>query len=127
MKASAEARFRSANRRAFSARLVPAETATCWAIWFHHHGALFGAATPCQNRAASIWSAVRVALLREPSSLTWFKASVYSALVSAGGGGGRNCEPLCSAKGVTKGQWGLAGGPKAGGVGCQSPGAVPGV
>ena len=63
--------------------------------------ALLGAKyTPCQKRAASVWSVLRVVLSKEPSSLTWLKAAVYSGLVSAGGGGERNCEGLCRQNGV---------------------------
>src|SRR5262249_39739533 len=121
-------RSSKANRRAFSARLLPWETATAWAIRFQTAiWVLLGVAIPCQNRAASVWSAVRVVLSKAPSSLVRLKAAVYSGFVSAGGGGDRNCEALWRQKGVTEGQCGLAGGPKAGGVGCQSPGLVPGV
>ena len=49
------------------------------------------------------------------------------ALVRAGGGPGRNWEPLFRANGVTPGHCGVWAGAKAGGVGRQSPGAVPGV
>ena len=60
-----------------------------------------------------------------PRSLTSLKPAVYSALVNAGGGPGRNCEPLSRAKGVTLGHCGVWAGAKAAGVGRQSPGVGP--
>src|SRR3954447_21671203 len=80
-----------------------------------------------QNRAICVCSAVRVVLSARPRLLTSLKAAAYSALVSAGGGAGRNCEPADIANGVTYGRCGTSAGRLAGGVGCQSPGSVPGV
>src|SRR5215472_13008134 len=57
---SAAARFNRAKRRALSTRLVPWAAATCWATPFHWARVpVFGVTTPCQNMAASVWSAVR--------------------------------------------------------------------
>src|SRR5947209_848383 len=122
---SAWVRFTRANIRALSTRVLPWDMASWWAIWFHREA--LGVTGPAMNRADSVWSGVRVVLSKEPSSLTWLKAAVYSGLVSAGGGGERNCEALFSVKGVTKPHCAAAAGKKAGGVGCQSPGLVPGV
>src|SRR5438874_13372679 len=80
-----------------------------------------------QNRATCVCSAVRVVLVALPRLLTSLNAAAYAALSSAGGGGGRNCEPPVIANGVTYGHWGASAGRLAGGVGCQSPGSVPGV
>src|SRR6476661_96161 len=80
-----------------------------------------------QNLAICVCSAVRVGLSARPRSLTSLKAAAYSALSSAGGAAGRNCEPTDSANGVTLGHCGSRAGKNAGGVGCQSPGSVPGV
>src|SRR5438105_12486044 len=80
-----------------------------------------------QNLAICVCSAVRVVLSTRPRLLTSLKAAAYSALSSAGGGAGRNCDPLVIAKGVTWGHCGASAGKNAGGVGCQSPGLVPGV
>src|SRR5438132_1556808 len=105
------AKFNRARSRAFWTRALPLAIATSCAIRFHWPVApLVGVAIPCQNRAASVWSAVRAVLSIEPRSLIMLKAAVYSGLVSAGGGGGRNCEPLCRQKGVTWGHWGATGG-----------------
>src|ERR1044071_5900317 len=80
-----------------------------------------------QNRAISDCSAVRVALSERPSSDLRLKSKAHWALSSPGGGGGRNCEPLIIAKGVTCGQLGRSAGASAGGVGTQIPGPLPGV
>src|SRR5262245_35320936 len=122
MYASAPARFMSANSRAFCDRVKPWASDTLAAIWFQWRGD--GSA---QNRAISVPSALRMVLLAAPSSLTSLKAAVYSRLVSAGGPAARNWSPLVRAKGVTPPQCGSNAAAKAGGVGCQSPGLVPGV
>ena len=83
-------------------------------------------AAPYQNRAICDCSAVRVVLLAAPRLLTSSKAVVYSGLFRAGGGGGRNAESLVMQNGVTCPHCGAVAGANAGGVGCQSPGAVPG-
>ena len=83
-------------------------------------------AVPYQNRAMSDCSAVRVVLPAAPRLLTSSKAAVYSALVKSGGGGGRNSESLGMQNGMTCPHCGATAGAKAGGVGCQSPGSVPG-
>src|SRR2546430_362590 len=97
--------------RAFCTRELPRATATFAAIWFTSGKKFAGATTPAQNWAASVWSAVRVVLSKAPRSLTWLKAANHSGLVRAGGGPGRNCEPLWRHQGVTCGHWGAAGGP----------------
>src|SRR5262249_46382022 len=80
-----------------------------------------------ESRAICVCSAVRVVPVALPRSLTSLKAAAYAAVSSAGGAPGRNCEPLVIAKGVTDGHCGASAGRKAGGVGCQLPGSVPGV
>src|SRR5438105_146993 len=80
-----------------------------------------------QNRAVCVWSAVRVVLVALPSDWTWARASAYAWLVRAGGPAGRNSLPEVMANGVTFGHCGSRAGAKALGVGCQSPGFVPGV
>src|SRR5262249_16410410 len=121
MCASAPARFMRANSRAFCDRVKPWASDTPAAIWFQCLGD--GSA---QNRAISVPSALRMVLLAAPSSLTSLKAAVYSRLVSAGGPAARNRSPLGMANGVTPPQCGATGDAKAGGVGCQAPGSVPG-
>src|SRR5262245_35629766 len=125
--ASARAMLSRANSRAFSARLRPRAADTSCATMFQCPGGVAVPGPLIQNRAISVCSAVRVVLSMAPSSLTWLKAAVYSALVRAGGGGGRNCEPLFKANGSTSGQPGRTAEAKSGGVGCQSPGSLPGV
>src|SRR5262249_54184200 len=104
-------RLSKANRRAFCTSVLFCATAIASALSFHLPTAwLLGVVVPCQNRAASVWSAVRVVLSKAPSDWTWLNAAVYSGLSSAGGGGGRNWEPLCMQKGVTRGHCGTRGG-----------------
>src|SRR5437763_385489 len=67
MAVSAKLRSSRANIRALSTRLLPCAVAACWAILFHRPiGVLVGVAIPCQNRADSVWSAVRLVLSMEP-------------------------------------------------------------
>src|SRR6516165_10547473 len=99
---SPAAKSSRANRRAFSTRVVPWETATAWAMSFQMDICVaLGTAIPCQKMAASVSSAVRAVLSTEPSSRVRFRAAAYSGLSSAGGGGTRNCEALWRQKGVT--------------------------
>jgi hypothetical protein len=65
-----------------------------------------GAAELFQKWAMAVWSAVRVALLAEPNSLTSLKAAVYAALGRAGGASGRNGSVPGMANGLTSGQCG---------------------
>src|SRR5262245_20800288 len=140
MKASALATLTWANRRALSASDRWCPTATVWVIWFQMAMPALDTPTPAQKKAISACSGVRVLGVVVPSpprALTSRYALVYSALVSAGGGPGRNWSPRASANGVTEGHCGVAAGSpgsSAGGgvglgrgVGCQSPGSVPGV
>src|SRR5262249_41659677 len=119
MYASAPARFRSANSRAFSDRVRCWASATVAAIWFQWPGD--GSA---QNRAISVSSAVRVVLLAAPSSLISLKAAVYSAVPRSGGAGGRNWSPRVGARGSPPPQCGSRPGAFAGGVGRHWPGSV---
>ena len=110
MTASAMATLSAANSRAFSSSVLPCCSATIWAMRFRWPGGVAVPAPLAQNRAMAVWSAVRVALVAEPSSLTSLKAAVYSALSSAGGAAGRNWSPLVMANGVTSGQCGVQAG-----------------
>src|SRR5215213_283219 len=92
--------------------------------------------SPAQKRAISVCSGVRVAELMAPRDLTSWYASVYLSLVSSGGGPARNWSPLFIANGATYGHCGkeaaspgssVPGVGPGRGVGCQSPGSVPGV
>src|SRR5438132_2925194 len=76
-----------------------------------------------QKIAASVWSAVRVALVSEPSSLTSLKSSVYAALVSAFGPSVRSISALGTRNGRTFPTHGAGSFRKLGGVGRQMPGA----
>src|SRR5262245_13552208 len=140
MKASAIATLTWANRRALSASARSCPAATVWVIWFQMPMPELDTPRPAQKKAISVCSGVRVlgvVVPLPPRALTSRYASVYSALVSAGGGPGRNWSPLVSANGVTEGHCGVAAGSpgsSAGGgaglgrgVGCQTPGPVPGV
>src|ERR1700751_25034 len=79
---------------------------------------------PFQKRPVRDWSGVAVVLLAIPRDFTSLNASLNASLSNAGGGHGRNCLPLSSAKGVTRAQWvnwGCFG--KLGGVDWYCPGA----
>ena len=108
-----------ANRRAFCSRLLPKPTAAWSAIWFQT--IQIGAAP--QNFPIAVWSAVRVVLFSSPRDLTSLKSAAYLALVSAGGGAGRNWLALSSTNGVTCEVWVNPAGANAGGVSWYSPGA----
>ena len=124
MKASAFATLIWANRRAFSTSDRSCSAATVRAIWFQMPTPALVTPTPAQKKAISVCSGVRVAELMLPSSLTSSNAAVYSALVSAGGGPGRNWSPLSIANGVTNRHCGVAGvWANAGGVGRHWPGS----
>src|SRR5687768_2541187 len=93
MAASAMAMLSAANNRAFSSSVLPCCSAAILARRFRWPGEP-GAGELFQKWAMAVWSAVRVALVAEPSSLTSLKAAVYAALSSAGGAAGRNWSPL---------------------------------
>src|SRR5262245_10475421 len=113
-----------ANSRAFSSSVLPCASATVWAIRIQWPGGVEVPVLLAQNRAILVWSAVRVALVADPISLTSRKLAVYSGLSNAGGPlGSRNCDPLVIAHGVTNRQFGKSGAANAGGVGIQSPGS----
>src|SRR6516225_7603614 len=96
--------------------------ATCRAAGFQTCGAV-----DTQKRARSVWSCVRVPLVRFPISLISLKSPVYCGLVNVGGASGRNCEPSRRKNGRTVPQPGSRAGRNAGGAGTQSPGAEPGL
>ena len=95
--------------------------ATSWAMRFHTVTFVSGNR---QTSATCVWSGVRTVLFALPTALVSLKSCAYSALVSAGGGPGRNCELLSSANGVISGTCALAAGVKSGGVGCHWPGLL---
>src|SRR5687767_14207262 len=95
--------LRAANSRAFSSSVLPRCSAAILARRFRWPGDP-GAALLFQKWAMAAWSAVRVALVAEPNSLTSLKAAVYAALPSAGGAAGRNGSVLGMANGVTPDQ-----------------------
>src|SRR5262245_42377966 len=66
MLASARARFKSANSRAFSARVSLRLRDTSWAIKFQCPGGVQVPDSSFQNRAISVWSALRVVLSIPP-------------------------------------------------------------
>src|ERR1700747_3233495 len=78
----------------------------------------------CQNIAASVWSGVRVMLVREPTSLISLKSSAYWALVSALGPSVRSISALGTRNGRTFPTHGAGSFKKLGGVGRQMPGAT---
>ena len=59
-----------------------------------------------------------------PRSLTSLKSVAYRALMSVGGGGGRNCVLVNIANGLTLGKNVNVAKLFAGGVGCHNPGKV---
>ena len=72
MPASASATFSSANSLASCCRLSPAASDTVAAMPFHWPGGVSVPVWSFQNRAITVWSAVRVVLVRLPSDSTWF-------------------------------------------------------
>src|SRR5688572_5808606 len=85
--ASCSAMFVSAKSRDVSTVVKPRDSDTVRATLFQTNRKFVGVPTFAQSRATSDWSAVRVALVTEPISLTSFKSAAYRALVIAGGGG----------------------------------------
>src|SRR5947209_2449436 len=80
-----------------------------------------------QNFPIAVCSAVRVMLFSSPRDFTSLKSAAYLALVSAGGGAGRNRLALPSTNGVTCDVWVNPAGANAGGVSWYSPGPASGV
>src|SRR5689334_19458307 len=99
--ASAIAMFSNAKRRAFCSRVFPTAALTSWAMLFQCPGGVSVPPPSAQNNAICVWSAVRAEFTAAPSALTSLKAAVHSALLRAGGPGGRNCVERLIAKGVT--------------------------
>src|SRR3989442_9685506 len=115
--------FNSANNRALStSRRGRAATAKRAAPPSMNPGA-----SELRNTATSVWSWVRMELLTAPKALISLKSAVYVAPSSAGGGPGRNCSGAVIVQGVTYRHCGKTAGAKAGGVGTQTPGPLPGV
>src|SRR5262249_59315364 len=86
--------------------------ATVWAIWLQMATPALVTPTPAQKKAISVCSGVRVlgvVVPLPPRALTSWYAAVYSTLVTAGGGPGRNWSPSSRANGVTNRQCGVAG------------------
>src|SRR5207244_822291 len=84
---------------------------------FQWPGGVTVASPSAQNRAISVWSAVRVVLRTAPSSLTSRKSAAYSGLSSGGCAGGRNWSGRVRANGATARHWGKSASRKVGGVG----------
>src|SRR5947199_7847221 len=108
-----------ANRRALSTifrfwlaasvQKIPFQSAIAWS---------------CQKIAASVWSAVRLVLVSEPSSLTSLKSSAYSTLVRAFGPSVRSISALGMMNGSTFPTHAAGSFRKFGGVGRQIPGGA---
>src|SRR5215203_4472760 len=77
---------------------------------------------PAHTRAISVSSVVRTELSDLPTLFTSSKSAAYLELVGNGGGGGRNCVGVSSAKGTTLPAWVNTATGKLGGVDCQRPG-----
>src|SRR5215472_10532899 len=127
MAASAIEILSSANSRALSSTEFPRAAAIVCAITFQWPGGVSVPAPSDQNRAISVWSGVRRELVLAPSVIVRLRSSAYWSLMRAGGAGGRNPGALGTPKGATAPQPGRSAGAKAGGVGTQSPGLLPGV
>src|SRR5262249_4992680 len=96
MKASLVAIATRANRRALSRRSSFLAAASCRTIGFHACGPVTN-----QKRAIAVCSAVRLVLVRPPTSLISFRSLVQTSESSAGGGAGRNCDPDVIVHGLT--------------------------
>src|SRR5215217_6487178 len=93
MLASAAVSSDLANRRAFSETDSPSFAAIVRMIRFQE--------APAQYSACSVWSAVRLELLRAPTAFTSAKSTAYASLASAFGPSERNCDALAIRKGFT--------------------------
>ena len=93
--------LRRTNMRAVSSSERPSRCAMSPATMFHTCRKLSVVFTPAKVCAMSVCSAVRAALVADPSSLVSLKSRVYRALVSVGGGSGRNCVLVSMANGTT--------------------------
>src|SRR5262245_5301073 len=83
--------FTSANRRAASTSERLRAWATSPATLFQTEKKPVVVPTADHSRAIAVCSAVRALLSDLPKSFTSLKSAAYRALVSDGGGGGRNC------------------------------------
>src|SRR5687768_14183703 len=115
--------FIRANRRAFSAVERFRSMETVRATLFHTYQTVVGVLTFAHTRAICVWSAVRVALVAEPMSLTSLRSVAYLSLVIAGGGWGANLKGEVIANGKTVGYC-VKPAAVLGAIGCQLPGAV---
>src|SRR5688500_14931570 len=74
---------------------------SCTAAAWLSTGFQIAVGEPRQKDAMSVCNCVRVDPFNEPICFTSLKSFVYRSVWSAGGGSGRNCEPLFKTKGVT--------------------------
>ena len=113
------ARSSNANNLAFSSRDKCSSIEAVVAARFQKVSAV-----PCQNRAAIVWSAVRVVLFVSARLFTSLKSVAYCALVKLGGPGGRKLDGLGITHGVVTAREGLKPLANAGGVGLHLPTAT---
>src|SRR2546423_13623880 len=114
-------------RSIVASTLLAWSSVVCWSsmslstTWFQ----VFQMGAALQNFAATAWSGVQVVLESWPMLVTSASAAVYPAVVTDGGGAGRNWPALWSRNGRTEPQLVNIGGPNFGGVGRYAPRAVP--
>src|SRR5262245_50000077 len=112
----------SANRRAASTSDRCCARTTSAATLFHTAKKPVVVPTPDQSCAMVVCSALRKALSDFPRPLIALRSVAYRALVSDGGGGGRNCVGESTAIGAACNTCVNTAVAFAGGVGCQRPG-----
>src|SRR5882757_3449668 len=113
MVVSASARSIAENTLVAWARLACWSSVSRSTTWFQ----VFQIGAALQNLPATVWSGVRVALVSCPMLFTSARAVAYWAVLTGGGGAGRNCPALSSRNGVTDPQAVYIGGPNLGAVG----------
>src|SRR5688572_25296422 len=104
MNESVAAMLTSAKSRALSTRLNPADADSERTMGFQ-----LGTPVSAQKRPTSVCSGVRALLCRPPTCWISLRSFVHSVVFRAGGGTGRNCAGSFMKKGLTLGQFGLAG------------------
>src|SRR3981081_1050401 len=122
MVVSASDRSTAENASVASVRLACRLAVSCCVTWFQ----VFQTGVALQNLPATVSSVVRVVLESRPRLFTSLSAVAYVALLTGGGGAGRNCCASPRRNGVTDPQPVYIGAGNLGGVCGESPGGAPG-
>src|SRR4030081_2358982 len=122
MVVSASDRSRAENALVACVRLACRLAVSCCVTWFQ----VFQTGVALQNLPATVSSVVRVVLESRPRLFTSLSAVAYVALLTGGGGAGRNCGASRRRNGVPDPQPVYIGAGNLGGVCRWSKGRVPG-